>query len=310
MRLRGGDNSSMLATRTVVAIAALGAMMVTAGVFTTYTTLLVPGARAAPAAPAIAAAPCVGGALQVVAHTDDDLLFLSPDLLHDIQAGRCVRTVYLTAGDAGRTERYWLGREDGVRAAYAHMAGVEDRWTVSDAGVADHPILLATLDEDPGISLAFLRLPDGNRTGAGTRATEHQSLRWLWDGSIAELRTVDGTARYTAETLTQTLTAFLLDAEPTTVRTLDWTIDFRRGDSADHTAAALFARQAAAAYPAAHTLLGYGGYPIWTRSPNVSGSDLQDKASALLTYGRHDSLMCLRPWCADALVCSLRVSRQ
>lgn len=81
-----------------------------------------------------------------LALTVDDLLFLSPDLLHDIQAGRCVRTVYLTAGDAGRGERYWLGREDGVRAAYAQMAGVADRWTVSDAGQAEHPILLATLD--------------------------------------------------------------------------------------------------------------------------------------------------------------------
>ena len=42
----------------------------------------------------------------------------------------------------------------------------------------------------------------------------------------------------------------------------------------------------------------------------MSGADLQDKASALLTYGHHDSLMCLRPWRPDALVGSLRAARQ
>ena len=309
-RSGGGPARSLLAARTVVTLAVLGVLMVTAGLVTTYSTLLVPAARAVPVAPAVAVAPCVGGAVQVVAHTDDDLLFLSPDLLHDIQAGRCVRTVYLTAGDAGRGEGYWLGREDGIRAAYAHMAGAADQWTLGSVVVAEQQVLMATLDEDPGISLVFLRLPDGNRTGGGTPATEHQSLMRLWDGTIPELRTIDGSARYTAEALTRTLTALLLDATPPTVRTLDWTIDFRRGDSADHTAAAHFARLAVADYPSAHTLLGYGGYPIWTRSPNVVGTDRQDKASALVTYGGHDALMCLRPWCPDALVCSLRVARQ
>ena len=44
---------------------------------------------------ALAAAGCPQGTtLNIVAHQDDDLLFLSPDLLHNIQAGRCVRTVY------------------------------------------------------------------------------------------------------------------------------------------------------------------------------------------------------------------------
>src|ERR1700694_2302046 len=42
-----------------------------------------------------------GTTLNIVAHEDDDLLFLSPDLLHAIQAGRAVRTVFVTAGDSG-----------------------------------------------------------------------------------------------------------------------------------------------------------------------------------------------------------------
>ncbi len=56
--------------------------------------------------------------MAVVAHQDDSLLFLSPDLLHDIQAGDCVTTVYVTAGDGGGCG-YLAGarkrRERGVR---------------------------------------------------------------------------------------------------------------------------------------------------------------------------------------------------
>src|SRR6188472_3148233 len=49
-----------------------------------------------------AATTCPTGAtMNVVAHPDDDLLFQSPDLLHDVQSGKCVRTVYVTAGERG-----------------------------------------------------------------------------------------------------------------------------------------------------------------------------------------------------------------
>ena len=63
-----------------------------------------------------------GSTLDVVAHQDDDLLFLSPDLLHDVQDGRCVRTVFVTAGDAGGDQAYWTSRQSGSMSAYATMA--------------------------------------------------------------------------------------------------------------------------------------------------------------------------------------------
>src|SRR5262245_24302675 len=77
-----------------------------------------------PSAPAGADPACPAGrTLTIVAHEDDDLLFTSPDLLAAIQAGRCVRTIFVTAGDAGAASWYWSGREDGARAAYAQMIG-------------------------------------------------------------------------------------------------------------------------------------------------------------------------------------------
>ena len=115
------------------------------------------------------AAAFAGGAavLNFVAHQDDDLLILSPDLLHAIRAGGNVRTVYLTAGDAGLHASYWQDRESGARAAYAEMAGAANSWTQSDAGVAGHPIPVFTLTGQRNVSLVFLRLPDGNFSGSG-----------------------------------------------------------------------------------------------------------------------------------------------
>src|SRR4051794_36957234 len=92
-----------------------------------------------------ASAECPAGAtMNIVAHPDDDLLFQSPDLLHDVQAGKCVRTVYITAGERGGDVHTLEFRESGVEAAYAQMAGVANSWTTTDAGVAAHPMRVVT----------------------------------------------------------------------------------------------------------------------------------------------------------------------
>ena len=62
-------------------------------------------------AAAAAAVTCAQRTLVVVAHEDDDLLFMNPDVQHDLAAGVCVTTVFLTAGDDGQSSDYWLGRE-------------------------------------------------------------------------------------------------------------------------------------------------------------------------------------------------------
>ncbi|HYG45800.1 MAG TPA: PIG-L family deacetylase, partial [Bordetella sp.] len=57
-------------------------------------------ARAAPAGPLLGE--CHGiKDLAFVAHLDDDLLFMNPDIAANIGAGGCVQVVYLTASDAG-----------------------------------------------------------------------------------------------------------------------------------------------------------------------------------------------------------------
>ena len=66
---------------------------------------------------------CAARELRIVAHQDDELLFMNPDLLESLHAGHCVRTVYLTAGDAGKGVAYASTRDAGMRAVYAEMAG-------------------------------------------------------------------------------------------------------------------------------------------------------------------------------------------
>src|SRR5215208_2173372 len=108
-----------------------------------------------------AATTCPTGAtMNIVAHPDDDLLFQSPDLLHDVQSGKCVRTVYITAGERGDLNTLDM-RESGVEAAYAQMAGVKNTWKKTDAGVSDHRMPLMTLSGRPTVSLVFMRLPEG-----------------------------------------------------------------------------------------------------------------------------------------------------
>jgi hypothetical protein len=63
--------------------------------------------------------------VNIVAHQDDDILFMNPDLIHSLRAGDCVRSIYLTAGDSGGGRLYWLGREEGSKAAYAQMLGIK-----------------------------------------------------------------------------------------------------------------------------------------------------------------------------------------
>lgn len=70
-----------------------------------------------------------GSAMYVAAHQDDDLLFCSPDLVHDIDSERGVVTIFVTAGDAGLGRDYWRGREKGIEAAYAQMADVNRLFT-------------------------------------------------------------------------------------------------------------------------------------------------------------------------------------
>ena len=239
--------------------------------------------------------PCVGSALTIVAHPDDDLLFVNPHILRDIEAGRCTQTVFVTAGEAGEDESYWGSLEDGIRATYAQMAGVADDWTVAEAAVTAGTIWVHTLADAPHVCVVFLRLPDGF-DGGGSEAYGWESLAKLWDGQISTITAVDAEQWYTKEEVLDVLVQLMAEFEPTTVRTLDWTTDpDNLDDHSDHLATAVFAREASGRHPAPHTLLAYEGYPIWNSPQNVSGEDLAKCIDAFVTFTDYDSYLCGSP---------------
>ena len=102
------------------------------------------------------------GQFQIVAHEDDDLYFMTPAALDGIASGAPSWTVFLSAGDAGRTNGHWQSRELGIRAAYASMRGLPDLWSVLPLSVDGRALTAFALVGAPEIVVVFLRLPDGD----------------------------------------------------------------------------------------------------------------------------------------------------
>lgn len=223
--------------------------------------------------------------LNVVAHPDDDLLFLSPDLLRSMDAGSHIRTVYLTAGDAGRARAYWTGRMAGVRAAYAQMAGVTDRWVEVDPGLPG--VTAQALVAAPRVSLVFLKLPDGG-SGSGYQRYGHASLPLLWRGQIPAVAAVDGSASYTRASLLQALVTVMGAYQPDVVRTQDYLGRFGDGDHNDHHAAAYLTRAASRSHRPPHRLVAYQDYAVQHRPANTTGRLLERKRAAFAAYSHSD----------------------
>jgi LmbE family N-acetylglucosaminyl deacetylase len=225
--------------------------------------------------------------MNIVAHEDDDLLFLSPDLIHDVQAGRCVRTVFVTAGAFPGDTDYGGQREAGSRAANALMAGVANSWTTTDAGISGHPMPLLTLAAKPTVSLVFMHLPQSPYGGADS--DRDPNLRNLWSGTIASLPAYDGSSSYTKAQLVSALTSLMTAFQPDTVRTQDYVGTFDDGDHDDHHAAAYLARQVHLAYSSSHTFSGYMDYESKGEPQNVFGADLTTKTNVFNAYAAFDA---------------------
>jgi LmbE family N-acetylglucosaminyl deacetylase len=236
---------------------------------------------------------CSASVMNLVAHEDDDLLFISPDLANAIgRAGTCLRTVFLTAGDDGQDQAYWAGRESGIRAAYAQMAGVANAWTQADAGLSGRTVPLFTLSGNPAISVVFMRLPDGLTDGSGFESDGFESLQKLWEGSIDVIHAIDGSTSYDKPGLTAALASLIASFQPSEIRTQDFVGTFGDGDHSDHHTAAYFAQVAHGQYQGPHTFTGYGDYNIQTLPENVSGQDLTAKWNAFLAYAPFDDRVC------------------
>jgi LmbE family N-acetylglucosaminyl deacetylase len=238
--------------------------------------------------------------MNIVAHEDDDLLFMNPDLLHDLRDNHCIRTVYITAGDAGNNSLYWLSRELGSEAAYSYMLGVDNEWNQRTVRLNDHAfITLATPKENTGVSLIYLHLPDGNIKGQGFATSNFETLTRLESGEIQQIHSVDMQSTYTSDEFIAALTDLMHTYQPAQIRTQASYISPHHPDHSDHMAAGRFTKKAYDQYEnqqyegrVSIPLKFYVGYPIHDLPQNVDGDDLFQKEAAFMTYSKFDHRVC------------------
>ncbi|HZP55173.1 MAG TPA: PIG-L family deacetylase, partial [Candidatus Saccharimonadales bacterium] len=239
--------------------------------------------------------------MNIVAHEDDDLLFLSPDLIHDIQAEHCIRTIYLTAGDGGNDQFYWLSRQRGSQAAYAEMIGLKNTtWVDRIVKLDNHQFI--TISNPKGnskISLIFMHLPDGNLKGQGFSAQNYESLAKLDAHQISTIKSVDSQSFYSSEELISALKSFMHLYQPSEIRTQANSQGAVFTDHSDHRAVGRYVNQAYQQYETEQyenktsiPISFYLSYPGRERPENIFDGDLVSKMEAFATYGKFDGAVC------------------
>ncbi|WP_433273869.1 PIG-L family deacetylase [Actinosynnema sp. CS-041913] len=245
-----------------------------------------------------------------MAHHDDDLLFMNPDVRDAVRSGNRMMTVFLTAGEAEEADAsgYSAARQAGARAAYAEMAGVPDEWDGAALLLADgRTAERYTLKARPLVSLVFLNLPeDADPRAKGGRG----ALRRLWEDrggwySVDSLLPTGGQvttpSRYTGNGLIRVLARLMAEFRPTVLRTQDSDPDpdypFWKPwhDHPDHVMSARFAEAAARVYRRTQgspslTQIGYRDYNIENAPVNLDPTQQNDKIGHFAAYQRHDKL--------------------
>lgn len=237
--------------------------------------------------------------LSFVAHEDDDLLFMNPDLSSRIRNGYCVTTLYMTAGDSGTDPFYWVRRRQGSEAAYNVMLGrpADQSWTERIVQLAPKQyVTIANPVDNQQISLIFVNLPDGNVRGSGFERTNNQSLSKLWDGQIATINSIDEQSVFNSRQLTSLMTTMLRTYSPEEV----WTSSYGEANTNDHSDHITIGRYTARAL-AQYNAFGINtppvtryfiGYPIRNLPPNLTEDEVNQKAAIFFTYASYDAYIC------------------
>ncbi len=212
--------------------------------------------------------------LAIVAHQDDDLLFMQPELLAQVQAGTGVTIVYVTAGDDDRGLEYAQRRYAGVRAAYSSVTGRED-WSCGWIEVAGHAAEHCRL-APVGLSLVFLGYPDGGRQGQLP-----SSLLALWTHQISGAETIaERSSHYDRAALIATLSTVVERTAPQTIHTLE--VAATHGD--DHADHEIVGALAVIATGGAVPLYSSRGYNINSEPANVSADRVSLADAAFAHY--------------------------
>ncbi|MCJ1706424.1 PIG-L family deacetylase [Microbacterium sp. VKM Ac-2923] len=230
----------------------------------------------------------------VWAHADDDIIFANPHLAGVIASGATLRTVFVTAGDAGRGLDYAQQREAGIRGAYDVMRGSTSAWETRELTLLSGARVTRFVPvDDPRLSITVLRLPDGNLSAKGFPGTGDAGLTQLINGSVPALRPIDGGPPIDPNRLAATVAELIHAGRPDHVTTnIPHESAFARGDHPDHACVGSLVRAVApAAGVGAEAVTYYVGYPSQHQPVNVEGEDLDAKVAVYQTYAAQDPVV-------------------
>ena len=249
-----------------------------------------PGGRAGSIAAAIAAAAACGdnlpptgdplgqaADLTILAHQDDDLILMQPDLYDVVQGGGGITNVYVTAGNGKHGLDLAEPRYHGLLAAYATIAGTRD-WACGWIEIAGHDAEHCRLD-DARISLVFLGYPDGEPDGSTP-----DSLLHLWQGDVTSVRTIaERSTSYDRAGIVDALTEIIDTSRPRTLRTLE-VASIHGHDHSDHMLVGALAVLATAASEQRPELVSYRGYNVEFEPSNQHPALLDRSLDPLVHY--------------------------
>jgi hypothetical protein len=230
---------------------------------------------------------------------------MNPDIASTIEAGGCVQVVYLTAAERGEGETYMLGRELGVRAAYAYMAHAVNIWSEDFAVIGIRHLARFTLNGNQRLRLLHMRLKDpwlGKGWGSLTPLSQTESEP---GNTVESLGPV--IERYSRSELVATIRQIIQEYEPSTIRHLDDSITVPYAkmcwrcaghDHPDHIASARLVRDAIAAEQGNYAEVAYVGYPTQERDTNLSAHEANEKTEAFRRYAWNDYR-----YCAEGKLC-------
>ncbi|MCR3750196.1 PIG-L family deacetylase [Lentzea californiensis] len=232
--------------------------------------------------------------ISFVAHPDDDLLFMNPDIASDVEAGSTVWVVYLTAGEVHTRPPfpYANQRVEGERAAYARTAGVADSWTYEEMWFNGHPVATNRLN-GTNVRLVFTYIHGASGGCDHPNGDPQGDLYKMLAFSPYVAQPIDGRPSYNRFSFVGMLRAIIAQANPDHIRSGS-TIGHRdspRRDHVDHVSAALLVAEANLADGTRDTWKRrdeYTAYNSESYPENVSGYWRQRKEEIWDAYWPHD----------------------
>jgi GlcNAc-PI de-N-acetylase len=203
--------------------------------------------------------------LMIVAHLDDDMIFMQPELVEALSHGS-VTTVYVLSGDPAHGARGADHTFAAARTAYEHAAGADD-WDCGYITIAELPARHCRLTTRP-VSMLTIGVPDGGR-----RDERQDSLLHLVEGVVPTL-SLQGPihGKITRDRLIDELSEIITATAPRELHTLD--IAATHGDDhPGHMVTASFALWAAAKAAFTGPIVSHRGYNVEREPISLSDAD-------------------------------------